>query len=85
MPVIITGDTSVGELVTFGLIADRSGHLRQAEVEHLHGAVRPHFDVRRFQIAVDDALLVRGFERIRNLLRNGQRFIDRDRATRDPL
>ena len=30
-------------------------------------------------------MLVRGFERIRDLLRDGQRLIDRDRATRDPL
>ena len=34
---------------------------------------------------MDDALLVRGFERVRDLLRDGQRLIDRDRATRDPL
>ena len=37
-----------------------------------------HFDVRRFQIAVDDALLVRRFERLRNLPRNREGFVDRE-------
>ena len=41
----------------------RLQRLGQAEVEHLDRAVRPDLDVGRLQIAVDDALLVRGFER----------------------
>ena len=39
-----------------------------AEVQHLHGAVRAHLDVGRLQIAMDDALLVRRFERFGDLL-----------------
>ena len=34
---------------------------------------------------MDDALLVRGFERVGDLLRDRQRFVERDRAARDPL
>ena len=37
-------------------------------------------DVRGLQIAVDDALLVRRFQRLRDLLRDRQRFVERDRA-----
>ena len=44
--------------------------LRQPEVEHLHRAVRRDLDVRRLQIAMDDALLVRGFERLGDLPRD---------------
>jgi hypothetical protein len=49
------------------------------EVEHLHGSVRPQLDVGGFQISVDDALLVRGFESFGNLPRDGQRFVDVNR------
>ena len=67
--------------------------LRQAEVEHLHRAVRRDLDVRGLQVAVDDALLVRGLERVGNLPRDRQRLGDRrgrvhaagSAATRDPL
>ena len=41
-------------------------------------------DVRRLQIAVDDVLLVRGVERVGDLLRDRQRLVERDRAARDP-
>ena len=34
---------------------------------------------------MDDALLVRGFERLRNLLRDRQRLLDRDRSARNAL
>ena len=34
---------------------------------------------------MDDSLLVRGFERVGDLLRDRQRLIDRDRAARNPL
>ena len=42
-------------------------------------------DVRRLQIAMDDALLVRGFERFGDLLRDRQRLVERDRALRDAV
>jgi hypothetical protein len=37
---------------------------RQAEVEHLDGAVRADSDVRRLQITMDDALFVRRLQRL---------------------
>ena len=38
-----------------------------------------------FKIAMDDALLVRRFQRVSDLLRDGQRLVDRDRPARDAL
>ena len=37
--------------------------LRQSEVEHLHFAVRSDLDIGGFQVAMNDAALVRGFQR----------------------
>jgi hypothetical protein len=34
---------------------------------------------------MDDALLVRGVQSLCNLFRNGQRFVDRDRPTRNSI
>jgi hypothetical protein len=34
---------------------------------------------------MDDALLVRRFKGLRDLLRDRQGFVDRNRSTRDPL
>ena len=50
--------------------------LGQAEVEHLDLAVRRHLHVGGLQIAVDDALLVRGLERLGDLPRDGDRLGD---------
>ena len=55
-------------------------HLRQTEVEHLHGVARRDLDVRRFQIAVDDALLVRRLERLRDLARDHECLQNRQRT-----
>ena len=44
--------------------------LREAEVEHLHGAVGPDLDVRGLEIAMHDAALVRGLERVGDLPRD---------------
>ena len=66
------------ERVASGALAPK--HLRQAEVEHLHGAVRRDLDVRRLQIAVDDALLVRRFERLRDLARDRECLLNRQRT-----
>jgi hypothetical protein len=41
--------------------------LGQTKVQHLQRSVRCDLDVGRFQIAMDDALLVRGIQRIDNL------------------
>jgi hypothetical protein len=69
-------------------------HLRQSEVEHLdgpdiiggqHGSECRQLDVGRLQIAVDDPLLVRRFERVSDLLRDRQRARQRNRSVRDAL
>ena len=57
----------------------------QAKVQHLHDAIGPDLDVGRLQVAVDDAGVVRGFERQGDLMRDGQRLVGRDRALRDAV
>ena len=42
-------------------------------------------DVRGLEVAVDDALLVRGLERLRDLLRDGERLVERQRPALQPL
>ena len=69
----------MGDCDTFGALPNRLHRLGEAEVEHLHRAVGPHLDIRGLEIAVDDPLLVRRFERLRDLLRDGQCLVDRDR------
>ena len=44
-----------------------------------------HLDVRGLEIAMDDALLVRGFERLGDLFRDRQRLVERNRAPRDAV
>ena len=61
------------------------GEFREAEVQHLHHAVLAHLDVRRFEIAMRDAQLVRRFERVGDLLRNRQGFGHGDRPIGDPI
>ena len=56
-----------------------SDRLRQSEVEHFHGAVLAHLDVGRLEIAMDDALLVGGFEGLGDLSCDGQGIVDGDR------
>ena len=71
---------SVGEFIAFALEAPARIHrFREAEVEHLHRAVGAHLDVRGLEIAMDDALLVRRFERFGDLPRDRQRLVERDR------
>ena len=60
----------------------RSERLRETEVEHLDRAVGPHLDVRRLQIAMDDAVLVRGLEGVGDLPRDRQSLGDRQRPPR---
>ncbi len=68
-----------------GRRASRLHGLREPEVEHLHRAVRSHLDVRRLQVAMNDALLVGGLERLRNLLRDRQCLVDGNRAVPDSV
>ena len=46
----------------------------EAEVENFHGVVGGEFDVGGFEIAMDDAVLVRVFERLANLAGDRQGF-----------
>ena len=59
--------------------------LGEPEVENLHRAIGPHLDVRRLEIAMDDALFVRGLERFRNLPRDRQRLVDGNRTFRKAI
>ena len=81
----MAGLVIVGACDVVRCAASRFERLRQAEVEDLHRAVGLHLDVRRFQIAMNDPLLMRGFERLGNLFRDGQRLVDRDRPARNAL
>jgi hypothetical protein len=56
----------------------RTRKLGEPEVEDLHRPIVPNLDVGGLQIAVDDTLFVRGFERLGNLSRDGERLIDGD-------
>ena len=57
----------------------------EAEVEDLHCAVGADLDIGRLQVAMNDAGLVRGFECLGDLLRDRQRFVQRDCAPPEAL
>jgi hypothetical protein len=59
--------------------------LRKPEVKHLHRAVWANFDVRGLEVAMDDALLVRGFKGFRDLFGDRQRFVEGKRSAREAL
>jgi hypothetical protein len=63
----------------------RPEHLGEAEVEHLRLPLGSDFDVPRFEIAVDDATLVRRLERCDHLPADAERFIDRQGTAGDLL
>ena len=75
------GAVSVGEFVASAVAdgARGSQRLGETEVEHLHRAVGADLDVRRLEIAMDDALLVRRLERVGDLPRDRQRLGERNR------
>ena len=83
---VLAGAAIVGDCETFGdVVPVGCPCLRQPEVQNLHHAVGPQLDVGGFQVTVNHSLLVRRFERLRDLFRDGQRFVERDRAAGDPL
>ena len=57
----------------------------EAEVQDLQNAGWRDLDVRRFEIAVDDAAFVSSFKRLGDLFRDRQRFIDWHRPLRDSV
>ncbi len=64
---------------------ERLSGLRRIEVEDLDRAVPGELEVRGLEVAMDDALLMRGLQAFGNLLRDGNSFVDGDRAARQPL
>ena len=48
---------------------------RQTEIQHLHRAVIANDDVGRLQVTMHDAALVRGFDGVGDLPRDGQRLV----------
>ena len=71
--------------VGWGIVATLRKDARQSKGQNLYGAVIFDLDVRRFEVAVDDALLVRRLQCIGDLPGNRQGFIDRDRPLRGPV
>ena len=57
--------------------------LGQPEVEHLHAPVVTDHHIGRFQIAMDDAFVVRGGKRVRHRRRDVHDPIDRHSTVRD--
>ena len=76
---------SVGDRETRGVAAVGLAGLGQPEVEHLDRAVDAEHDVGRFEVAVYDALLVRGLEGFGDLKRDCDRFLDWHRSALDSL
>ena len=74
---------SRGRRVAAGGASCRSSirRLREAEVEHLDDAVGPDHDVGGLQVAMDDALLVSGLERVGDLPRDRQHLGQRQTSS----
>ena len=66
--------------ISLGISLER---FRKPEIKHLHRAVFFDLDVRRFQIAVDDAGLVGRLEGVRDLPRDSDSFVEWDRPLGD--
>ena len=87
MPVIIAGDVIVGERLTVAASVGLVGAVSFAKPKSSTLTVpsRSQLDVRGLQIAMDDSLFVRGLERVGDLSRNWQCFLDREWPLRDPI
>ena len=59
--------------------------LRETEVEDLDLSIGRDFHVRRLEVAMDDAVFVRFFKRVRDLARDCNRFVDGNRAALQSL
>ena len=90
-PAVIAGVVIVGESedrrerLRHAIHAHGLQRLRQSEVQHFHCAVFAHLDVARLQVAMDDALLMRGFESSGNLAGQRDRFVHRQRVPIEPF
>ena len=68
-PCIVAAMLSVGELDGSLVCCVARERLRQTEVQNLDLAFRRHLHVGGLQVAVNDAFLVSGFQRLGDLLR----------------
>ena len=82
MPACVMPMVSVGEFSDCRWVAAPAFRFASPKVQHLHRAVGLDLDVAGLQIAMRDALVVRGFERIGDLARDAQSFIERHRPLR---
>ena len=57
--------------------------LRQAKVQHFDSAVRLQLHVGGFEVSMNNAFFVRGFERFADLFRDGERVFNRNRSVGD--
>ena len=57
----------------------------ESEVEHLDDAIGPDLDVGRLEVTMDDALVVRGLERVGNLTGDGQRLFEGKSTSGNPV
>ena len=73
----------LGVVGSVALADPRPAHLRQTEVENLGVAALGDEDVRRLDVAMDDALGVRGVERIRDLNRQRDKLVILHRTRAD--
>ena len=74
----------IGQRGGVGVRCAGRGHgLGEAEVEDLDRAVGADLDVRGLEITMNDALLMRGFQRFRDLSRDGQDLGDGNGSARD--
>ena len=80
IPAEVAAMLMVGE--SSGLVPSRHHrpHLRQSEIQHLYRAVGLDLDVAGLQVAMNDAFLVGRLQRVRDLARDSQRFVQRNRA-----
>ena len=77
---VIVGEAAIVGSANAGLYGDVFERLRQAEVQHLDGAVGRQHHVGRLQVAMHDPALVRELERFRHLPCDDERLLERQRA-----
>ena len=82
---LMAGVLIVGDWDALGEAPSRLERLRQSEIQYLHHVVVSHFDVGRLQIAVNDAMLVCGFQSLGDLSGDFQCLVERHRPCGDTV
>ena len=80
MPAAVACGVMVGDSERLAIAGVALPRLGEPEIEDLDDPVVGELDVGRFEIAVDDARFVGRLERLGDLSRDRDRFVDRDRA-----